>query len=71
SQFFVQIESSNRVEKVQVRVMDLSGRVIDLFNNLSANQTLKLGSKYRPGMYIVEMIQGENRRQLKLIKQPD
>jgi hypothetical protein len=71
SQFTVQIESSNRTEKVQLRIMDLSGRVVELFNNLSANQTIKLGANYRPGMYIVEMIQGDNRKQLKLIKQPD
>ena len=71
SQFSVQIESSDRVEKVQLRVMDLSGRVVEQFHNLTANQTLKLGGNYRPGMYIVEMIQGDQRKQLKLIKQPD
>jgi hypothetical protein len=71
SQFAIQIESSNRTEKVQLRVMDLSGRTVELFNNLGANQTLKLGGNYRPGMYIVEMIQGDQRKQLKLIKQPD
>lgn len=71
SQFNVQIESSNRNEKIQLRVMDMNGRVIEVFNNLSANQSLKLGGNYRPGMYVVEMIQGDERKQLKLIKQPD
>ena len=71
SQFTVQIESSNRTEKIQVRVMDLSGRIVELLNNLSGSQTIRLGGNYRPGMYIVEMIQGDSRKQLKLIKQPD
>ena len=71
SQFIVQIESSNRDEKIQVRVMDLNGREVELFKNLSANQTIKLGNNYRPGMYVVEMIQGNERKQLKLIKKPD
>lgn len=71
SQFTVQIESSNRNEKIEVRVMDLNGRVVEMFHNLSANQTLKLGGNYRPGMYVVEMIQGNERKQLKLIKQAD
>jgi uncharacterized repeat protein (TIGR03803 family) len=69
--FEVQVRSSQVTEKIQLKVMDLSGRVVELFNNLGANQTLKLGNNYRPGMYIVEMIQGDNRKQLKLIKQPD
>jgi hypothetical protein len=47
----------------------MSGRTIQQFNNLSPNQSLQIGSNYRPGMYIVEMIQGDNRKQLKLIKQ--
>ena len=71
SQFTVSVQSSNREEKIQVRVMDLNGRVVELFNNLSANQTLQIGGSYRPGMYIVEMIQGNERKQLKLIKQPN
>jgi hypothetical protein len=71
SQFTVNVQSSNREEKIQVRVMDLNGRVVELFNNLSANQSLQIGANYRPGMYIVEMIQGNERKQLKLIKQPN
>ena len=71
SQFTVQISSSDKVEKMQVRVMDISGRTVDVFNNLGANQTIYLGNNYRPGMYIVELIQGKNRKQLKLIKQAD
>ncbi|MGN6164231.1 MAG: MBG domain-containing protein, partial [Flavisolibacter sp.] len=70
-QFTLQMTSSNKQDKVQVRVMDMSGRVIQEFNNLDANQSLHIGASYRPGLYIVEMIQGENRKQLKLIKQPD
>jgi trimeric autotransporter adhesin len=69
SQFNLQLQSSDRLQKVQVRVFDMSGRTVQQFNNLSANQTLQIGSNYRPGMYIVEMIQGDNRKQLKLIKQ--
>jgi hypothetical protein len=71
SQFTVQINSSNSADKVQLRVMDMSGRVVELFNNLSANQSLQLGSRYRPGLYILEMIQGGQKQQLKLMKTPD
>ncbi|MGZ3937078.1 MAG: T9SS type A sorting domain-containing protein, partial [Flavisolibacter sp.] len=71
SQFNLQIQSSNRTDRIQIRVIDLSGKVIEEFNNLNGSQSLKIGAMYRPGVYIVEMIQGSQRKQLKLIKQPD
>ncbi len=52
-------------------MFDLSGRTVELLWNITSGQTLQIGRKYRPGMYIVEMIQGNNRKQLKLIKQAD
>jgi hypothetical protein len=67
--FNIVMSSNNKLDKVQLRIMDISGRTIQVFNNLSANQTLQIGSSYRPGLYIVEMIQGNERKQLKLIKQ--
>ena len=67
----VHVESDNTKEKINLRIFDLSGRTVELLWNITPGQTLQIGSKYRPGMYIVEMIQGNNRKQLKLIKQPD
>ncbi len=71
NQFNLQVESDNVKERINIRVFDLSGRTVELLWNITSGQTLKIGSKYRPGMYIVEMIQGNNRKQLKLLKQPD
>jgi hypothetical protein len=71
SQFNVQIQSSDAQEKVQLRVIDLNGRTVQVLDGLSAGQAIQLGANYRPGMYIIEMIQGRNHKQLKLLKQPD
>jgi hypothetical protein len=71
SHFKLHVESENSKEKINLRVMDLSGRTVELHWNVTAGQTIQLGNKYRPGMYIVEMIQGNKRKQLKLLKQPD
>jgi hypothetical protein len=71
SQFTIQVDSDNRADKINLRVLDLMGRTVQSFNNVVPNSTLQLGSTYRPGVYIVEMIQGNNRKQLKLLKQPD
>jgi hypothetical protein len=45
--------------------------VIEQRTNLSAEQTIQLGALYRPGVYILEIIQGTERKRMKLIKIPD
>jgi hypothetical protein len=70
SQFNVQLLSSNNTEKVQLRVMDIQGRTVEMMHNLNADQVIQIGAEYRPGVYIVEMIQGNSRKQVKLLKQP-
>jgi hypothetical protein len=71
SSFTVLAESNDVKQKIEVRVMDLYGRTVEIRPNIVSGQTLRLGDQYRPGVYFIEMIQGNNRRQLKLIKQPD
>jgi hypothetical protein len=71
NQFRMQVKSSDREHKIQVRVIDAAGRVIQIFDNLSAGQVMQIGDRYRPGVYILEMIQGNQRKQLKLVKIPD
>ena len=50
-----------------LQVIDMYGRIIEV-RNVSAEQTIKLGDRYRAGTYIVKFIQGENHKQLKLVK---
>jgi hypothetical protein len=54
-----------------MNVVDISGKVIEMRKNLVAGQTFQLGANYRPGMYFVELLQGDRRRIVKLVKQPD
>jgi hypothetical protein len=71
NQFKVQLQSSDKVQKIQLRVTDITGRLIQVFNNLAAGQVMEIGSTYRPGIYILQMIQGNQHKQLKLLKIPD
>ena len=71
SQFTLKIESGNTKEMLNLRVADVLGRVIEIRNNIFAGQTLQIGNNYRPGVYFVELTQGNNKQQLKLIKLPD
>jgi len=52
-----------------VRVVDVLGRVVENRNSETEGQTFKLGENYRPGIYLLEAIQGNQRKTLKLIKQ--
>ncbi|HEY9343226.1 MAG TPA: T9SS type A sorting domain-containing protein, partial [Hanamia sp.] len=65
--FTLQVQSFTR-EKMQLKVADITGRTIQIIQNISAGQTLKLGSNYKPGVYLIELKQGNNRKQLKLVK---
>jgi hypothetical protein len=54
-----------------LKVIDLSGQVIETRKNLIGAQTLQLGITYRSGVYMVELWQGTQSKVVKLIKQPD
>jgi hypothetical protein len=49
--------------------MNSMGEIIEIINNVTLDQTLQIGSSYRPGLYIIELIQGSYREQVKVIKQ--
>lgn len=55
---------------INLRVFDVLGRTVEARQGLAAGTTLQIGATYRPGVYIVEAIQGNERVKMKLIKQP-
>lgn len=66
--FTLMITATASSEKMTVRVADIHGRVIEQKVYGSANQTVKLGEQYHPGLYFVEIMQGTEKKVLKLIK---
>ncbi len=54
---------------VNLRVLDVLGRVVEARSGVATNSTLRLGAAYRPGIYFVEVMQGTERITLKLVKQ--
>jgi len=50
-----------------LRVMDISGRIVET-KNLTSNQSIRVGDNYRAGMYFAEIMQGNERKIVKLIK---
>ena len=68
SQYFnVEIESAAN-EKIEVNLYDINGRFISKLNAVK-NQTYKFGNDLRPGVYMIEVRQGQQRKTVKLVKQ--
>ena len=65
---FTLLIKSPKQDKVKMRVTDLLGRVIEVKPDIAPNGTIHLGSKYFPGTYIVEIMQGNEKRVVKLFK---
>jgi hypothetical protein len=55
-------------EKIKLRVTDMLGRTIEQKENVHPNSTLRIGNNYYPGVFIMEVMQGNIRKQVKLIK---
>jgi hypothetical protein len=67
--FTLKVLTDNATEKLNVRVMDLFGRVVEVKNGLTPNSTIRLGGSYRPGVYFAQVIQGKRKTTIRLIKQ--
>ena len=67
--FTVKINSKNQKEKASMRAMDITGKLVEFKNNLAPDQTVTIGSNYKPGTYIVQVIQGQEQKTIKIIKQ--
>jgi PKD repeat protein len=65
--FALSIESNNELP-VNIRILDVQGREISRLGNLSANSIVKIGNNLKTGFYLAEIVQGNERRILKLVK---
>jgi len=69
SQNYFNLQLSGKAgSKVQIKVYDVLGRIIDTKPNLNSNQSLQIGSFYKPGIYLVEVIKGDEKQILRLLK---
>ena len=66
--FTLKIQSNSK-EVFQLRVWDVSGRIVETRNGMVANTTFHIGNNFKAGIYLVEVTQGEQREILKLIRQ--
>ena len=62
------ITSDEKKTAIYLRITDISSKMIELKNNITPGQTISIGSNYMKGIYIGELIQGNNHRIIKLVK---
>jgi len=67
--YFTLITQSASDQPISVRIIDMSGRVIEAIAKALSNSVLRIGDSYKPGIYFAEVIQGNDRTVLKLDKQ--
>jgi hypothetical protein len=67
--YFTLALKGSSTEQANLRIMDVWGRVVEVRRGIAANGILRIGDNYRPGTYIAELIQGNERVRVMLIKQ--
>jgi hypothetical protein len=67
--FFQLMVESNSAEKITLRIFDVAGRTIENKQTVDIGKIITVGSSYFNGVYFAEIIQGVNRKVVKLIKQ--
>jgi hypothetical protein len=65
--FDMAIRSVNE-NPVSVRIFDIFGRVVEEHEKITSNTVLRLGQKWKSGTYFAEVVQGDQRKIVKIIK---
>ena len=65
---FNMIINSNDANPVTIRVTDISGRLIETHEKVTSTGVLRLGQTWNCGIYFAEVVQGDQRKVIKMIK---
>jgi hypothetical protein len=68
SYFTLKLESKDSKTPMSIRVMDASGRAVDSKQQIEPNSTIQIGQSYPSGTFYTEVIQGNKRKTVQLIK---
>lgn len=66
--FTIQIKSASN-ENITVNLLDINGKLISKLTAFYKNQSIRFGDNLRPGVYLVEVMQGTQRKIVQVIKQ--
>jgi hypothetical protein len=66
--YSMNIQTENQVERMDLKITDQWGTVVETRNNLRGDQTISIGDKLKPGLYFVMLQQGSEVQVVKLMK---
>jgi putative lipoic acid-binding regulatory protein len=68
SDYFNLVISSNNVSPVTVRVLDVFGQSVEKYEKIVSSGSVRIGQTLTGGTYFAEVIQGDQRKVVKLVK---
>ena len=66
--FSLNVQTMNKTDKINVKLFDLSGRMVESVNNLNPGELVSVGTQLRAGTYLAELKQGSQNVKVKLVK---
>lgn len=66
--FTIGIKTGPSAGKIQLRLYDISGRLVESRINVTGDQNLQMGKNLGSGIYLLKLYQGNEVRQLRLVK---
>jgi hypothetical protein len=64
--FNIEVQSPDN-ESVFIKVVDMQGRLVNSMK-ANSNTSFKIGWELRPGIYFLEVTQGDNKKYIKILK---
>jgi hypothetical protein len=59
---------SNSAELMHLRVTDINGSLVEFRNGIRPGTQIKIGESWKPGIYILHVVQGMESKTIKLVK---
>jgi hypothetical protein len=66
--FGLVIDEPNLSQTASVRVMTLSGQLVEMFSGIAAGERVEFGAQYAPGVFLVTVESGERHQTVRVIK---
>lgn len=68
SNYFSVSVDAKKTQDILLRIIDLTGNVLETKSNVTPGHLLKVGNNLKPGVYIIEVTQGNFKDQIKVLK---
>ena len=69
SSYFTLIVSTTNTAMLSINITDITGRLVEVRENLRPGSVLKVGNNFSKGIYFAEVKQGSSRQVIKLLKE--